>query len=57
MQKKQLVATKMDSEPIREQSIIYNNETNKRQGNALSVTLFNLAFDYIIKKSDIRGNI
>ena len=27
-----------------------------RQGNTLSITLFNLALNYIIKTSDIRGN-
>jgi hypothetical protein len=35
----------------------FNINVAVRQGNALPVTMFNLALDYIIKKSDIRGNI
>jgi len=35
----------------------FNTNVGVRQGDALSVTLFNLVLDYIIRKLDIRGNV
>ena len=35
----------------------FNIDVGVRQGDALSVTLFNLVLDYIRRKLDIRGNV
>jgi hypothetical protein len=35
----------------------FNINVGVRQGDALSVTLFNLVLDYIIRKVDTRGNV